>query len=237
MRVTLSVDTTAGRRRLELLVRTLADIQPPLRIFGAYLRAKFKDRFTAEGPGWPPLAQTTGHRLLQTYTGRVTKAGKLRESQRLKRLRRQLQRDVRAERLDAPVLVAFERATRSTGGGALGEAVRQYAAGHRYAREIANIAKQLDRERAGKRRRQQRAITKHRHLLGRLGSTIKARLSGNAIVVGSFVPWAGVHNEGGVGGYGATIPKRTFAELESDDVDVLVKILVARAIGVADVAL
>jgi phage gpG-like protein len=227
----------AGRRRIELLIRTLADIQPPLRVFGGYLRAKFKDRFTAEGPGWPPLAQTTGHRLLQTYTGRVTKAGKLRESQRLKRLRRQLQRDVRKERLDARVLVAFERATRSTGGGALGEAVRQHAAGHRYARELSNLAKALDRAHAGKRRKQRRAITKHQHLLGRLGSTIKARLSGNAIVVGSFVPWAGVHNEGGPAGHGAVIPKRTFAELESDDVDVLVKILVARAIGVADAGL
>jgi len=237
VRVRLSVDTTAGRRRLELIVRALADLQPPLKMFGAYLRGKFKDRFTAEGPGWPPLAQSTGHHLLQSYTGKVTRAGKLRESPRLKRLRRQLQRDVKKERLDARVLVAFERATRSTGGGALGEAVRHYAAGHRYARELANLAKQLDRAHAGKRRKQKRAITKHQHLLGRLGSTIKARLSGNVIVVGSFVPWAGIHNEGGAAGHGAMIPRRTFAELESDDVDVLVKVLVARAIGVANARL
>jgi len=237
VRVRLSVDTTAGRRRLELIVRTLTDLRPPLKIFGGYLRAKFKDRFTAEGPGWPPLAQSTGHHLLQSYTGTVTRAGKLRESPHLKRLRRRLQRDVRAERLDARVLVAFERATRSTGGGALGEAVRHFAAGRRYARELSNLAKALDRAHAGKRRKHRRAITKHQHLLGRLGSTIKAQLSGNAIVVGSFVPWAGVHNEGGAAGKGAMIPKRTFAELEPDDVDVLVKILVARAIGVADVGL
>jgi len=234
VRVRLSVDATAGRRRLELIVRTLTDLQPPLKIFGAYLRAKFKDRFAAEGPGWPPLAQSTGHRLLQSYTGKVTRVGKLRESPRLKRLRRQLQRDVRAERLDSRVLLAFERATRSTGGGALGEAVRHYATGKRYARELANLAKALDRAQAGKRRKQRRAISKHHHLLGRLASTIKARLEGNAVVVGSFVPWAGVHNLGGSGGHGAVIPKRTFAELETDDVDVLVKILVARAIGVAD---
>jgi len=40
MRLTLAIDTSSGRRRIELLVRALTDLQPPLRAFGAYLRAR-----------------------------------------------------------------------------------------------------------------------------------------------------------------------------------------------------
>lgn len=230
MRLTLVIDTSSGRRRIELLVRALTDLRPPLRAFGAYLRAKFKGRFDAEGPGWPPLAQSTGHELIHRFTGKVTAAGRLRETSRLKRLRAQLQRDVRKERLDARVLTAFELATRSTGGGALGAAVRLYVGSQRYAGELRRIAKALDRAHEGKRGRSARAITRHRRLLGKLRSTIKARLEDGGLRVGSFIEWAGVHNEGGPVGHGATVPARTFAELEDDDVDVFGKLLLERGI-------
>lgn len=230
MRLTVSVDTSSGRRRIELIVRALSDLQPPLRAFGAYLRAKFKGRFDAEGPGWPPLAQSTGHELIHNYTGRITRAGNLRETSQVKRLRAQLQRDVRKEALDARVLTAFELATRSTGGGALGAAIRLHADGTRYARELGNIAKALDRAHQGKRGRQSRAITRHHRLLGKLRSTIKARLEDGGIRVGSFVSWAGVHNEGGAVGHGAYVPARTYAELENEDVDVFAKILLERGV-------
>lgn len=230
MRLTLAIDTTSGRRRVEVMLRALTDLQPPLRSFGAYLRAKFKGRFDAEGPGWPPLAQSTGHELIHRFTGKVTAAGRLRETSRLKRLRAQLQRDVRKERLDARVLTAFELATRSTGGAALGAAIRLHVGSQRYAGELRNIAKALDRAHQGKRSRQTRAIVRHHRLLGKLRSTIKARLEGSGIRIGSFVPWAGVHNEGGAVGRGATVPARTFAELEDDDVDVFAKLLLERGI-------
>lgn len=230
MRLTLSIDTTAGRRRIELVIRALTDLQPPLRALGAYLRARFKSRFDAEGPGWPPLAQSTGHELIHRFTGRVTAAGRLRETSRLKRLRAQLLRDVRRERLDARVLTAFELATRSTGGGALGAAVRLYVGNHSYGGELRNIAKALDRAHEGKRGRNARAISRHHRLLGKLRSTIKARLEDGGIRVGSFVPWAGVHNEGGPAGNNAVEPARTFAELEDEDVDVFAKLLLERGI-------
>jgi phage gpG-like protein len=220
----------SGRRRIEVLVRALTDLNPPLRALGAYLRAKFSGRFDAEGPGWPPLAQSTGHGLIHRFTGRITKAGQLRETLSLKRLRGQLQRDVRQERLEARVLTAFELASRSTGGGALGAAVRLHVDGQRYGRELQRVAKALDRAHAGKRSpRPQRAISRHR-LLGKIRSTIKARLEGGGIRVGSFIAWAGVQNEGGPVGHGANLPARTFAELEDDDVDVFAKLLLERGI-------
>ena len=230
MRLTLAIDTSSGRRRIELLVRALTDLRPPLRSLGAYLRAKFTGRFDAEGPGWPPLAQSTGHELIHRFTGKVTAAGRLRETSRLKRLRAQLQRDVRRERLDARVLTAFELATRSTGGGALGAAIRLHVDGQRYAGELRSLTKALDRAHDGRRSRRARAISRHHRLLGKLRSTIKARLEDGGIRVGSFIDWAGVHNEGGPVGHGATVPARTFAELEDDDVDVFAKLLLDRGI-------
>jgi phage gpG-like protein len=232
VRLVLSVDTTAGRRRVEVLVGALTDLRQPLRSFGGYLRAKFKEHFAAEGPGWAPLAQSTAHRMIHSYTGRVTRGGRLRETPGLKRLRAQLKRDVVAGRVDIAAFWALKSATRSTGGGQLGEAIRFHlqGKGRKYERTLQRAAKDLDRAHAGKRQKQQRAITKHTHLLGKLASTIKAQLQGSTLVVGSFVPWAGVHNEGGPVGHGAMVPARTFASLEPDDVDMFTKMLIARAI-------
>ena len=233
MRIIVSVDTTAGRRRLELIVRALTDLQPPLRAFGAYLRAKFKSRFAAEGPGWPPLAQSTGHRLIHTYTGRVTHAGRLRKTESLRQLKRKIARDVIRGRLDASVFYALQAATRSSGGGGLGAAIRLHVAGHESERQLVRLSREYDRAALGRRRRQTRAITKHHRLLGKLASTIRAQLEGNAIRVGSFVSWAGIQNEGGVAGHNAQIPARTFAEVEEDDVDVLAETLLNHGIGAA----
>src|SRR4051794_30600304 len=108
MRVVLSVDTTQGRRRVEVLVGALTDLRQPLRAFGAYLRAKFKEHFAAEGPGWAPLAQSTAQRMIHSYTGRVTQAGRLRETPALQRVRAQLKRDVVAGRVDIAAFWALK---------------------------------------------------------------------------------------------------------------------------------
>lgn len=232
MRLVLSVDTTAGRRRIEVLVGALTDLRQPLRAFGAYLRAKFKAHFAAEGPGWAPLAQSTAHRMIHSYTGRITQGGRLRETPTLKRLRGQLKRDVVAGRVDIAAFWALSSATRSTGGGRLGEAIRFHIHGksRKYEGALKRLAGDLNRAHDGKQRKQKRAITKHSHLLGKLASTIKAQLQGSTLVVGSFVPWAGVHNEGGPVGHGAVVPERRFAELEPEDVDEFTKRLIERAI-------
>lgn len=231
--LTLTIDTTRGRRRLELLGASLADVQASLRPFGKYLRNKAKQRFAAEGPGWPALAQSTGHRLIHTRTSRVTVSGHIREGERFKLLRQQLQRDVRSGRANVELLLALHRSTRATGGGALGEALRRNAASWgdkppRYARELSNIARDLDREHAGKKRKRGRAIARHK-LLGKLAGAMFVAMERRAVLVGNRVAWAGVHNEGGAAGRGATIPARTFNEIEPEDIDVLVDLIFTHA--------
>lgn len=229
MRLTLVINTTVGRRRLEATVERLQDLQPILRRFGAYLRARAKERFDSEGPGWQPLAQQTGHGLIHRRVGRVTRLGTLRETLALKRLRAQLRRDVRADRLDARVLGAFERATRSNGGGRLRQAVDDYVREQKYKGQLLRIAKELDRVQAGKLRSGKRAITRHHRLLGRLASTIRAQVKKNELLVMSIVDYAGIHNVGGEAGHRAHIPARTFLELEEADVDVLRDLILSGA--------
>lgn len=227
MRLTLAINTTVGRRRLEAVVERLSNLTPILRRFGVYLRAKAKQRFDSEGPGWAPLAQETGHGLIHRFTGRVTRLGSLRETTALKQLRTQLKRQVRKDTVDARVLGAFERATRSTGGGRLGELVRAHVRDEKLKGQLLRIAKDLDRAQAGKQRSGKRAIARH-HLLGRLASSIRASVKKKELFVMSIVPWAGIHNVGGTGGHGAHIPARTFLELEDADVDVLRDLVIGR---------
>lgn len=230
LRISLTVQSTAGRRRLEGVVEALSDLTPILRHFGAYLRAKAKARFEAEGPGWAPLAGSTAHRLIHTFTGKLTHAGAVRQTHHVQRLRQQLRRDVKADRVDLRLLTAFERASRSTGGGALGEALRVHLRGQKYGKKLVALAKALDRAKAAKRRpKQRRAITRHHHLLGKLASSIRAQVKKSELVVGSIVEWAGVHNVGGPAGHGATMPARTFIELDDEDFDELQDLIVGAA--------
>jgi phage gpG-like protein len=224
MRISLTVSTATGRRRVEAIVSALSDLTPILRRFAAYLRARAKARFEAEGPGWQPLAQSTAHRLIHTFTGPLTRSGAVRETAAHRRLRAQLRRDVRADRLDARVLTAFERATRSTGGGAFGAAVRAHVLGRglAYEKRLVALARTLDRKSPS---RGKRAITRHHRLLGRLASTLRAEVKRTSLAVGSIVEWAGAHNAGATVAHGAHLPARTFIELEDVDVDVLSELI------------
>ena len=237
LRVAFTVNTTRGRRKIEIVGASLEDVRASLAPFGKYLRAKAKARFAEEGPGWPALAQSTGHRLIHTKTSRVTVAGDVRQSARVKQLRKALQRDVKQGAASHELLIAFELSTRSTGGGRLGAAIRRQLAQKqdarvlRYMGELQNIAKELDREASGKRRKGKRAIARHR-LLGRLATSLQVVLEKRSVVLRSRASkFAGIHNDGGVGGHGAHIPARTFNELEPEDIDELVKMIRERALA------
>lgn len=55
------------------------------------------------------------------------------------------------------------------------------------------------------------------HLLGKMASSISAKVSGHVLTVQSKIDWSSVHNEGGSAGHGAHIPKREFLSLDEDD--------------------
>lgn len=222
MHISLNVDTRQGRKKIEVWVENLSDLNPPLRLFGKYLRDKTKTRFQSEGPGWAGLADSTRERLEHTHTGRITKGGKIRQTSRFKGIIKRLASEDR----NTAVVSALKRVSRSTGGGKLGQLIRASSARGQIEKELLNVSKEAFKAQSGKRRKsKRRAIQKHK-LLGRLASTIKARVQKNRLEVYSTVPWAGVHNKGGTAGKGSRMPPRTFLELEADDVDVLGKMIV-----------
>lgn len=221
MKLTLKINARRAERKLEILVENLRDLDPVLSEFGKYLRAEAKKRFDQQGPGWRGLAETTKQRLSKKLLSRVTKGGgRVKRTDRLRRIERALPETVRKELFSA---------TRKTGGGRLQAAVRAAGLKRANERELLNIAKEIDRFTAGKRRRKTRSALSRHRLLGRLPTSITAKLSRSMLQVYSRVPWAGVHNVGGPAGKGSEIPARTFLTLKDEDMDVLEQMLMDRA--------
>jgi len=128
------------------------------------------------------------------------------------------------------VITALERATRSTGGGALGAAIRAHVLGRGlgYEKRLVSLARALDRKGRRSGKNGKRAITRHQRLLGRLASTLRAEVRRTSLSVGSIVEWAGAHNLGATVGRGAHLPARTFMELDDVDVNVLGELIAER---------
>lgn len=228
MNLTFTVDTARGRRKLEVVGASLQDLQAVLGPFNKYLRAKIKKRFDAEGPGWAPSAESTDRRLLHSLKTPVTAAGKVRLTKGVEGLKSQLVRDVQKNRVDLQVLEALSRATRATGGGRLGEALRSNSGwrgkrGPRYLGQLKAIAVEAKRAAKGK-GKNQREIAKHK-ILGKLASSIYSEVQRQHLKIASRIDWAGVHNVGGVVGHGAKIAARPFAYLEPEDIQLLVDMI------------
>lgn len=222
MRLSLSIDVKGAKRRIETVATRIEDLEQPLRDFGKYLRAKAAVRFKSGGPGWP-ARKDNGERF--------TSEGKLRLTKELRAIVAKATPD--AQR-------ALKAATRSGGGGALGEAIRQASSGGRIDKALSRIAKQLDRDAKSEQRRSttpmtaaqaakaemRRAKREQKPLLGRIATSLKARVSKRGTLeVYSAIPWAGVHNDGGTAGNNAEQPERRFLELEEDDLLVLAQLI------------
>lgn len=214
--ITLSVNIDGIERKLETLAETAKDLEPALRMFDGYLRARVRQRFASGGPGWPERsAEDEGkrHRADQVDALAVHK------------MQRKLERE-------------FDRARRRRAAGKGTEAAveRRYAVLKEFMRQAAGGAvgiqggKDARREKsiAGLRQRFQRAAERDHGILGKLASSIASTVSRGTLTLYSKVAWAGVHNEGGTVGHGATLPARPFLFLESSDIDVLAEILTNR---------
>lgn len=245
--LTLTVDVSGGERKLSVLVDSARDLDPVLKKYGAtYLRHKVQERFEQEGPGWAPRSPATINRMLAS--GGVLSGKAAERAQGL--LRRKLEREARRARRRLRAVedeAGFAReARRQADRGRAGKRAlsmaevirrRNAAVARREAvikvfdaiiaggavEGTANekvVAKLNDRlGRAEKRASSQ--------LLGKIASSFKLTVKGGRLEYGSTIPWAGVHNEGGTVGHGATIKARPFAYLTDQDLDVLVDMIVA----------
>jgi phage gpG-like protein len=220
MKITLTINTSQGQRKIDAMVSSLQDLRPALKAFNKYFRRKVQDKFTAAGPGWPATKAATDERKpggdeLKKLADAIVK----------KKLLRQYRN-------------ALKRAVK--GKGTAAAVARRYMVAREFDRlaagglESISITgdKRLDKSVSKLRERQQRATEQaSKRPLGRLASSIKSEFSATSLRVYSQIDWAGVHNEGGVAGHGAKIPARTFLEVTPEDVDLLAEIIQEQALA------
>jgi hypothetical protein len=68
-------------------------------------------------------------------------------------------------------------------------------------------------------------------ILGRGEASVYSKKGRSSLEVGSRIPWWGAQNEGATVGHGARLPARPNIYVEPIDVDVLLEILVNKAVA------
>lgn len=207
LRITQSGD---AQRSLEVMGDSFDDLGPAIDAWLLYFKAKTQERFQAEGPGWPEKKGKDSARVFSEDLVKRTADSQLRrklfnEYQRSSRRYMRGRGSVRAMDRRWAVLKEFER--QAAGGvGAL----------------AASTDARLEKSVAGLRKRHERALGKARgKLLGRIAQSIRSKSKRYSAEVWSEVPWSGIHNEGGVAGHGAKVPKRQFLDIDDHDLEVL----------------
>jgi hypothetical protein len=224
MNFTFRIDASGVERKLTLLADSVKQLDPALRAFDRYLRARIRSRFEQQGPGWPPLAASTlAQRRAASMAALERKLGRDLSRRQKTYARRfdaldQLQVGGFEKQRGAGLRAIQRRLTtlsefrRLQAGGAVDKTLFE---GRSAEKQQASLAGRIGRAEA-------RASEK---MLGRIASSFRSVIKGGRLTVESKIPWAGVHNDGGTGGHGANIPARPFLFLEEGDVEVLVAIL------------
>jgi phage gpG-like protein len=216
--LTLSINVDGIQRKIKTLARTAKDLEPALKIFDRYYRARVDQRFASEGPGWPPRADSTEAKSGQ----RERQAHALAAHQLKRKLTKELKRALRRQRLGKGTAAAAERRYL-----VLKEFERQVAGG--ILGEQAGADRRLEKSIVGLRARKARADAQASgRVLGRMASSMFSKIAQGTLIVDSKIPWAGSHNEGDTVGHGARLPARPFNYLEEIDVEVLTEVLIRR---------
>lgn len=211
-----------------------------LRIWNAYFRRRVDDRFKQQGPGWAPRAAVDD----AIDAARDARASSLAEHRLRMKLVRELKRargrlehgkgTLASVQRRAAVLREFER---QGAGGEVGVGTKLKQGSKEQA--IAGLSgpmkasKALQKSVAGLRERRARAeIAAAAQVLGRISTSIKSKQGRGQLDVFSTIDWAGVQNEGGVVGHGATLPPRPFMYVTSEDAAILAEIVTNRLAAV-----
>jgi len=175
------------RRSIHAVQERLENPRPVLREFSRHLTKEIRENIKSGGSGWPPYAESTLRRMEATGTSQVTKRG-----------------TVRADRIKktASAMRKLEKKVRDQGW--TEESRKKY---ERLKKRLANYKKA--EARAQKKDPAKRSIGKRasekRKLLQGMPGTIRAKITGNALLTYSAADEVGaVHN------YGEGTPKREF---------------------------
>jgi len=239
--ITFEVNVDGVRRKLSLLAESAKDLNAPLKSYGSnYLRNKVQQRFDEEGPGWADRSDATKAKLAQgrstsraeAYLGRKL----ARETRRAKRkldtlstehgwdreARRQAARSSSGKSSKSMAAIIRSRMASVSRRQAVEKVFEAIVSGATIEGKSAErIAGKL-KERLGRAEKKGGGP-----VLGKIAQSFKLTVSKGTLTYGSTIPWAGVQNEGGPVGNGATLPPRPFAYLTERDLDILVDMLQA----------
>lgn len=213
------VNLDGVEHKMQTLALSAADLEEPLRVFGAYMLKKAKRKYEAQN--FPPLAQSTiAHRV----------------SKGMRSIERKLNRDLRRAGNKLGKGVIEQIAAQSSRGyknraAVLGAFQRQH--GFRLTKtgldQRANLQELSVKQAASLTERTARAVDKavNKPILSGLVDTLNFDVSGGSMTLRSTTAreWSNVHNAGGQAGHGATIPKRETIAIEPVDLEVLASIL------------
>jgi phage gpG-like protein len=214
------VDLDGAERSFTLLADAAKHLDPALRVFDRYLRARVRARFAQEGPGWAPLAPATlAHRR---HAAMAT-------------LERKLGRDVR--RAEKSYARRFGALDQFGLGGFEKQRARSLLAIQRRLTTVAEFrrillggsdeatlfegpsAEKQQKSLAGRiGRAETRASEK---ILGRIAGSIHSTIKNGTLNIESRIPFSEAHNAGATTGHGAHLPARPFLYLEPQDIEVL----------------
>jgi len=230
--ITLHYDDGGILRTLDLAADSLRDLSPIFRRYVKWLRPEIDKVFQQQGPGWPPIAESTQEHRDQQLAGGL--AAKIREgsieslSKRMAGEQRKVGRRL-ASRLMESGAVARK----------LGEArgSKLLHSAEKSAQRQEDLRQKFERIRGASRtlialgpqeskynklyervgRAQERGENKIQklqsgELLGNIARSITHEIKGGTLEVFSRIKWAGIHNDGGTAGHGARIPERKFLE-------------------------
>ena len=228
---------------IDIFVESMEDLEPILRRFSAYKRGNVKALFKTEGAGkWKPLAASTVKKLETTGTSKVTAQGKLRSSY-VKTRKSQLSSSTRAGNKakgrakgisSIQTFFSGKQALRkrkllnkASKGESASKELKELESlyqdgGSAVSSEFKNLSsakKNIEKIKSGKKVSiGKRAISKHK-LLGKISSSIEAKISGGQLTIQSKSPWSEAQNDGASVGNGASLPARTFLEITTEDIN------------------
>jgi hypothetical protein len=227
--LTLTVDTSEGRRKFGVFADAIKDLTPVLREFDKYKRARIQELFATGGHGqWAPRSERTDQRAAARLRDAETRA----PTTLLKKLKRDHARAVaRFEKLDATAPAKRVNSGRNA-------VARRAFAVQAFEKVAAGIFEQVDakqekilRRIAPRWERAQQRAAKKGNLLGGLAQTIESNISRGLLTIDSSwdSPAPAALQEGATVGHGAKLPGREWLSWEDADVDVLADLFEKRA--------
>lgn len=212
--ITLTYDDGGTEKSLVILAESFGELRPVMARFSKYMRAEIDAVFESRGGGeWADLAPATkahneGLKAAKVEKIRANKYGSL--SAALRSEKRKAERRLAKTPASKSKLTERRRKAVAKYDAQLAEVARLSAGGEKDAKFGKKLYERVARREAKAQKKIEAVLSGQQ--LGRIANSFAIDFDKHNWEMRSRIPWAGVHNEGGTAGHGASIPARVFLE-------------------------